>query len=875
MTSIEVSVGRGIARWVGFVAARPRWTLLLTGAFTLLALVVSALNLGVASDTDELFDPELPFRALRIEVEEALPLRADTILVVVDAPSALAAGDAASDLVRRVAAEGDPFEAAFAPGVGDFFERHGLLYLEPDEIEDLADQLTRAQPFLAELRRDPSVRGAFGQLERAVRHIDDEVEGGLDLATVFDGVRSALRDAERLEPHPEAFGDLVLGGAGEDGRTRRFVIVKPVLDHEDFVPGGVAVDRLREIFDEVDYAADDIELAITGDLALKAEEFSIVEGQARLAGLASFIMVFAILWVALGSWRLILGAIGALLMGLAWTTGFAALAIGHMNLISVTFIVLFIGLGIDFAIHFTMRYQELRFADHAHGAALDETARGVGGSLVLCAITTAIGFYAFVPTPYHGVAELGLISGTGMLLSLFASLTVLPAAISLGDCAAPLRSPLSRGLSLPTWPVRKPGLVVSIASLVAVGAAYLLPDLRFDANPLAVRDPGSESVRAFEELIADDVVNPWSIDVLAADLEIADALAEQARSLDSVGEARTLASFVPTDQEEKLYILEDLAFLLDVPAGGEPEPPALADNVAALERFREALLSADGSFDDPTLSEGAQLLAGDIERFLTAEGDDADTMDALRVAVVDGVSDRLRRLDRALTAESVTLGDLPRSLRDRMVTAEGAALVEIYPNQDLNDDRALAEFVSEVRGIAGEATGSSVYMLEASKTIMASLKQALGTALVLVAIVVLLLWRSLRHTGLVLAPLLLAAAVTGAISVLAGLSINFADVIVVPLLLGIGVDSGIHLVHRHRDGDEPGTDALLSTSTPRAILWSALTTISSFGSLGFATHLGMASLGQLLCLGVVVTLAANLIFLPALLALTARAEPVR
>ncbi len=875
MTSIEESVGRAIARWVRLVAGRPRSTLLWAGAFTLFALTVSVLRLGVVSDTDELFDPTLRFRALRIEVEEALPLRADTILVVVDGPSTLSAGDAALDLVERISAEGDPFVAAFAPGVGGFFEQNGLLYLEPSDLDDLADELARAQPFLAELRRDPSVRGVFGQLERATRHLGEEIEGGLDLASVFEGIRAALRDAAELEPHPDAFSDLVLSGAGDDGRTRRFVIVKPVLDHGDFVPGGAAVDRLREIFEAVDYAGRGIEMAITGDLALKAEEFSIVEGQARLAGLASFIMVFAILWLALGSWRLIFGAIGALLMGLSWTTGFAALAIGHMNLISVTFIVLFIGLGIDFAIHFTMRYQELRLAGTAHLESLEETARGVGGSLVLCAVTTAIGFYAFVPTPYLGVAELGLISGTGMLFSLFASLTVLPAAISLGDSEAPLRTPTSRGLSLPTWSIERPRLVVTLAGLIALAAAFLLPGIRFDANPLNVRDPASESVQAFQELVADEVVNPWSIDVLAPDLAAAQAIAEQAKSLESVEEARTLASFIPVDQEEKLFILEDLAFLLDVPAGGEPAPAVLADNVIALRSFRRALLALKANSEDPTLDAVAGRLAADIEAFVAGAGPDEAMMRALHVALVEGIVDRLRRLDRALMAERVELADLPVSLHDRMITAEGAALVEIYPKRDLNDERALAEFVAEVRGIASDATGSSVYMLEASRTIMASLKQALATALVLVGIVVLLLWRSPRYTSLVLVPLLLAAAVTGAISVLSGLSVNFADVIVVPLLLGIGVDSGIHLVHRYRDGngDRRGTEGLLSTSTSRAIFWSALTTISSFGSLGFATHLGMASLGQLLCLGVVVMLAANLIFLPALLVLAGKQPP--
>ena len=873
VTSVEETLGRGIARWVRFVAGRPRSTLIGASAFSVLALVLSGLHLGVVSDTDELFDPDLRFRQLRTQVEEALPLRADTILVVVDGPNQFVAGDAALELTARVRAEGDPFAAAFAPGLGEFFETHGFLYLEIDELEDLADRLAQAQPFLAALRRDPSVRGVFAQLEQAARNLDEQVEGGLDLSTVLEGMLQAVRDSERLDPHPQAFGDLVLGGVDSEGRVRRFVIVKPMLDRGDFVPAGAAIDRLREILAEYDYARRGIEVAITGDRALEAEEFSIVERQARFAGLASLLMVSGILWLALGSWRLILAAITTLLMGLFWTTGFAALAVGHMNLISVTFIVLFIGLAIDFAIHFTMWYQELRLGGVDHIGALDETARGVGGSLALCAVTTAVGFYAFVPTPYLGLAELGLISGTGMLLSLLASLTVLPAAISLGDPDAPLQVPVSRGLSLPSWPVRRPRTVVTAALVLAGAAGFLLPQLDFDANPLSVRDPSSESVIAFEELIADDAVNPWSIDVLVSDLIAAERLAARAETLPSVREARTLASYVPEAQADKLLIIENLAFMMEVPTGGEPEPPELADDLAGIRSFRLSLAGLEDAPGDTGLSEVAARLGRELDRFVDGLEGDGAAVEALRAALVDAILDQLDRLDRGLLAEEVELADLPPALRDRMVAADGAALVEIYPAEDLNDDEALARFVEEVRRIAEDATGTSVYMFEASNTIMRSLQQALATALALLTLVVFAWWRSVRDTSLVLAPLLLAAATTGAFAVLVGLSINFADVIVVPLLLGIGVDSGIHLVHRHRGGD--ATHGLLATSTPRAILWAALTTIASFGSLGFSTHLGIASLGQLLCLGVAVTLAANLVFLTALLTLTERSRTTR
>ena len=872
MQSFESTLGAVIARWVRLAAGRPGVTLVVAAAFTLAAVAVAVTELGVVSDTDELFDADLPFSQLRHEAEQALPLRADTVLVVVDGPTELAAGDAAIELATRLQAEGDPFEAAYAPGLDPFFQTHGLLYLEPDALDDLADQLARAQPFLAELRRDPSVRGVFAQLDLAVRNLGSAPAGGLDLDRVFGGIAEALADAERLEPHPSKFGALVLGDTSE-GRARRFVIVKPALDRSEFVPGGAAVERLREILVELDFGARDIGTAITGDLALKTEEFATVEGQARMAGLASFVMVFVILWLALGAWRLILPSVAALLCGLFWTTGFAALAVGHMNLISVTFIVLFIGLGIDFAIHFTMRYQELRQAEHAHMAALEETARGVGASLVLCAGTTAIGFYAFVPTPYLGVAELGLISGTGMILSLIASLTVLPAAMSLGDADAPLRVPASGSVRLPQWPVHWPRSVVVAGGLVALASAVALPRLDFDANPLNVRDPGNESVKAFHELIADEAVNPWSIDILVDDLAAADALAAELERLPSVGEARTLTSYIPADQDDKLVVVEDLAFLLEVPRGGEPAPPTADQNLAAIRAFRASLAALEA--EAGTLSKTAARLVAAIDAFIEAAAHRPKAIDALRVSLVGAILDRLERLDLALEAEPIGLASLPATLRDRMVTADGAALVEVYPEHDLGDDAALDRFVGEVRALAPRATGASVYMFEASRTIMASLQQAIGTALVLVTLIVFALWRSLADTVRVLVPLLLAGAATGAGAVLAGLSINFADVIVVPLLLGIGVDSGIHLVHRHRDhraGGAPPETGLLDTSTPRAILWSALTTIASFGSLAFATHLGMASLGQLLTLGVVVTVAANLIVLPAILALDGGAE---
>jgi hypothetical protein len=211
----------------------------------------------------------------------------------------------------------------------------------------------------------------------------------------------------------------------------------------------------------------------------------------------------------------------------------------------------------------------------------------------------------------------------------------------------------------------------------------------------------------------------------------------------------------------------------------------------------------------------------------------------------------------------VTLADLPESLRARMIAADGRARVEVFPKGNLDRDPELRAFAAAVLGVAPDATGTSIYMVEVARFITGALVQAFSYAAVAMAALLLLLWRNLGDTLRAFAPLALASLLTAAAAVLLGLPINFADVIVLPLLLGMGIDTAIHLVHRHRTSGDPD---LLHTSTSRGVIWSAATTVASFGTLGFASHLGMASLGQLLALGVTATLLSNLILVPALLA---------
>lgn len=874
---IDAALEDLLAAWVEGVRRRALWVIGIGLLVAAGSLVYAVGHLGVNTDSEELFDESLRFRQLRNELSLAFPLLDEVVLVVIDAPSRFEAEDAARTLVGRLEGEGEIFESVYAPGIDPFFERNGLLYLSTEELEELADHLAAAQPFLAELSRDRSLRGLFDLLATIIDQAPGAREGGLELSEVLDGVRGAVSDAARLRVGPRVFAELVLGGTGGGLGPRSYVVVQPRVDFSDFAPGRSGLLRLREIFAELGWNQESgIRARITGDRVLQTEELYAVQRQAAMAGLASFLLVAMILFLALRSLRLILATLLTLAMGLACTAGFAALSIGHLNLISVAFAVLFIGLGVDFGIHFTLRYREALTASSDHVRALDHAARDVGSSLLLCAITTAIGFYAFIPTGYVGVAELGVISGTGMFISLFASLTVLPALMSIGIRVDPEKGPRrleETEFALPSFPIRHPRAVCAVAALLALGALALVPRLRFDANPLRVRDPGVESVRTFDELVEEGEVNPWRIEILARDLADADALSAGLRELESVDRALTLSDYVPEDQAPKLLILEDVSLFLGLPLVGEVrDPPDLAEQIQSVERLRATLVRLREWEESILVVESANELVTTLDRFLEEARHPRTgpaAVAALETSLVGAILERIERLELALTASPVTLDDLPGAVRERLISADGRALLEVYPAGNLNDDAVLARFVEEVRGLVPDAAGISVYMLDSAGVVVGALRQAFLSAFILIAALLWLIWRNLRDLLLVMAPLTLAGLLTGAVSVLAGLPINFADVIVLPLLLGIGVDSGIHLVHRHRSAIDRHGD-LLATSTSRAVLWSALTTIASFGSLGFASHRGMASLGQLLTLGIALVLIANLIVLPALITLVSR-----
>lgn len=863
-----------LARWTNAVTAHSVWVVLLAVLASGLAAYCAARRLAVNTDPSNMIAANLPFRQADRKCKELFPQYVDTLLVVVDARTPEAARHAASELQAGLKKRGDLFKDAFLPAGGPFLETHGLLFLSPAELAQLESKLAAAQPLLASLARDPSLRGLCELLGKA---IDAAARGqSIDLTPLLHRINEGLEAIRAGKHYSLSWQELMGGQESTVNERRQLLLAQPRLDASRLLPAEAAMGAIHELARPLMAAAPGqaVRVRITGDVALRHEELLSVFQGTSVAGILSTVMVCLTLLVGLRSWRLTLITILTLIMGLALIAGFAAVTVGHLNMISIAFAVLYIGLGVDYAIYLCLSYRVFIERGHLSPRALILSVEDVGLSLIMCAVSTAIAFYAFIPTAYKGVSELGLIAGTGMLVSLLISLTVVPALLTLW----PLRlKPQSAGGSgqkltrlLFQLSPRRRHLTRALTLVAGVASLLALPWVRFDYNPFNLRDPASESIATLNDLIAARTITPWTVTVLAPNGKTAEETAARIRKLPSVDKAVTVYDFVPPEQDKKLAMIDDLRLVLGPEALDPPKapPPSLPAQVATLKTLETKLKPFAQGAKGETNAALARL-DGNIQALLntfTAEGPGSQQilLARLQESLLGLLPTTLNTLQALLSAAPVTLGDLPRDLRKRWLSPGGVYRIEVLPKANAEGETALRHFVGQVRRVAPDATGDAVNILESGDAVVRSFQYAFIGALAAIVLILLGVMRSFKDATLVLFPLVLAGLLTCAATVLLRLPFNFANVITLPLLLGTGIESSIQVVQRMHRG-VPGGGALPRSSTAEGIIYCTLTTIFSFGNLALTAHRGIASMGQLLTLGVVFTLVANLLILPAFL----------
>jgi uncharacterized protein len=816
-------------------------------------------HLDVSTDTDLMFSKSLPWRQRSDEFNKDFPQFRDLLVAVVEAQSPEQAETTAARLADALTNDHAHFNSVRRPDALPFMRKEGLLFLDTPQLTDLMDRTIDAQPFLGQLVADPTARGLFSALALLGMGV---TRGDVDLAPYFaslEGFDRAMADALAGHPHPLSWQLLLGGGLNDLAGKYKFVLVQPKLDYGALQPGGEATDVMRQIIAGLEFVkSGDAHVRITGQVALADEEFATVVQGAVVGLIGSVVLITLWLFLAVQTWRLILPILATLGLGLMLTLLFAAAAVGTLNLVSVGFGILFVGIAVDFAIQFSVRYRERRFEYPDPAEAMRQNAVRTGDQILVAAIATSAGFLGFVPTDFSGVAELGLIAGVGMLIAFVCTLGFLPAIITL--CRPPGEQAVV-GFSwlAPFDPIfaqhRRPILAVFAGfAVLAIAAA---PRLAFDSDPLHTKNPNTEAMRTLYDLMDNPLTNPYSIDILSPNVADADALKPKLQHLPTVSKVINLESFVPDDQQAKLAIIADANSIL---------APTLLPHAPAApitpEQIRLAAKSALAQID-PALAKLPKdhpltAIAADLRKLQTAS--DAVLL-ATDAALTRFLPDQLDQLRTVLNAEPVTLASIPPELSQDWVAPDGRARTHVLSTPQGRSSQGLRAFVEQVTAVAPDAGGSAVTIEATSETIVNAFRAAAIIALVAITLILLVALRRLLDVGLVLAPLILSALLTLLVAVVLPLPLNFANIIALPLLLGVGVSFNIYFVMNWRAGRR----AVLGSATARAIVFSALTTGTAFGSLALSAHPGTASMGRLLLISLVCTLLASLVFIPALL----------
>ena len=853
LTKIVVSIVQTCTR---FAAT----TVLIALAVAVAAGFYTARHFEINTDINKLISPDLDWRKRDIQFDKAFD-QDSTIIAVVEAATPELTTSASAALYQKLSGDKQHFQSVLPLGSGEFFEKNAFLFLPKDEVARATGQFESAAPLIEIMAGDPSIRGLTGALETILAGVK---RGQVKLDSAerpFNLISQTIEDELKNGKATFSWRELVSDKPLTDADRRAFIEFKPILDFNALEPGKAATDAIRQAASDLDFQGQyRARVRLTGPVPIANEEFATVADGAVVNGVGTVLVVLVILWLALHSAKIISAVFANLFIGLSITTALGLMMVGSLNLLSIAFAVLFVGLGVDFGIQFSVRYRSERFKSNDLKTALSSAAERSAVPLSLAAMATAAGFLCFLPTDYKGVSELGEIAGLGMLVAFLSSITVLPALLSLinppGEdepVGYAFLAPLDRFLE------NHRVIIVVGTLLVAVAGLPLLYFLHFDFNPMHLRNPNVESIATFLDLRKDPNTGANAINVMTNSEADAKKIEEKLSKLPEVLRVVSLDSFVPEDQPEKLKLIAQGAKTLNPALNPESidEPPSDAENVDSLKGSVDSLRKTAGEGKGPGAT-AARRLAEDLQKLADSDQVTREKTQAIFVTPLKIVLDQLKN---ALQAKPVSLNNLPADLVSGWKTKDGLMRVEAEPRGDPNDNETLRKFAAAVLAAEPTAIGGPVSILKSGDTIVKAFIHAGFWALLVIS---LLLWLALRRITdvlMTLVPLLVAGAVTLEICVLIDLPLNFANIVALPLLLGVGVAFKIYYVTAWR----AGRTNLLQSSLTRAIFFSAMTTATAFGSLWLSSHPGTASMGKLLALSLVTTLAAVLLFQPALM----------
>jgi hypothetical protein len=888
---------------VRVACARPALTVALAVLLAVLAVAYAFTTLTFATSTRALLPPGQPFVERYVQYEREFG-ELDALAIVVEAPSLPEATVYASRLVRELHTARVPLQRVTYRIDPRQFTGRALLYLSKERLTEIRDRIFDYQEFMEAFAGRPTldqlIDGIATQIANAfvAGFLDlglGEERSTLDLRFVQDLVTQIGTRLDRPTPYRSPWGGLFsVAGADDasagyflsDDQRLLFILAEPWSERGSFTGDRAAIEGVRAVVASLRGEFPGVNVGVTGKPALSNDEMTAAFRDSGRATVLAFALTLGLLvFASLRAGKPVLMLV-VLALSLCWSIGAATLVVGHLSLFSVMFISIVIGIGIDYGIYFLFRYEEELFLGRNLTEAIEITARRSGPGMLLGAVTAAGTFYVLVFTDFRGLQELGFIAGTAILLSWLAMMTVFPAVLVLVDRRHASRpsGAIPRAMALERIHVpfverltRHPAVVLGLAAVLTAGSLLALGRVRFDYNLLNLQARGTESVAWEKRILQTSGRSGFAALASARSLDELRRQQEAFSRLGSVSEVDSALLLIPDAQPEKLKIIQDFAPIVAPVRVGRPRPVDLDRLITALEtlhrRFELASNEAPAGDAQRRLRDLSQEIQQLILKLRQTDRDVSEpALNWLQQQLYRDFVRSFQRLQANLSPRLIGLADVPSEIRRKFVSESGRFLMQIHPAVNIWDREGARRFVSDLRTVDPDVTGTPIITFEAIRLMERGYKQGTIFAIILVSTITALMLRRVRETALALLPLALGLVWTVGLMYVFGLKFTLGNVFGLPLILGAAAEYGLNLVMRFIEGREHG-GPLIARSTVMGVLIAGLTTIVGFGSLMLADHRGIFGLGLLLTLGTVASLIASLVVVPVLLRMTARQRP--
>ncbi|HUS36533.1 MAG TPA: MMPL family transporter [Verrucomicrobiae bacterium] len=856
-----------------------------------LAVYYTITNLEFSTNRNDLVGSDKRYHHNFMRFKEEFPGQ-DDIAAVIESEDAEKNRQFVERLGAKLEKETNLFAEVFYKGDLKMLGPKALLFLDEQSLRELQKTLADYRPFLAQFQKATNLNSLFqlinNQFRTAKQEANAENESLIKAIPALQRIIDLGTDAigrPGIAPSP---GVTALFDAGPEAQEQqyitfakgRFYLVNVRTGREEDNPR--AVIRLRELVAETQVEVPGVNVGVTGEPVLELDEMEQSQHDSTIATIVSLVASALIFIYGYRETGRPIKAVICLVVGLGYTMGYTTFVVGHLNILTITFLPILIGLAIDFGVHLITRYEEELRHGRSEKVSLEKAMVNTGLGIFTGAFTTAGAFFAMGFTDFKGIKEMGIISGGGLLICLVPMMTMLPVLLLRGrqnkmdevDAAIPK---VDRRAQLEKMWLDRPFAVVLITFALCAACITQFPKVFFDYNLLHMQSAGLPAVEFEEKLIKSANKSVLFAAVIADNAQEALELEKRISKLPTVATNDTMSQFLTGDQGGRLAIIgqikRDLQTIRFAPMDMEPvNVDALSLTLWSLHGYLGLAIGSVEEEKDVKLADQLRSMRKSIEEFRrkmnTADHKVASQrLAAYQQALFRDIQETFRALRNQDNSSPLRVEDLPASLRNRFIGKTGKHLIQVYPKEDVWEREPQEKFVKELRTVDPDVTGTPIQLLEYTTLLKNSYIEAAWYALGAIAILVFFHFRNLSSVVLALLPVLIGTIWMIGMMGWRHIPFNPANIMTLPLVIGIGVTNGIHILNRFAEEQNPG---ILAKSTGKAVLVSALTTIAGFGSLIPAKHQGIASLGSVMAVGVATCMIAGLTFLPAILTLLIR-----